>query len=461
MESRHLIIGAGEIGRSMKAVLEEGGLDVQIRDIESDIVGQFNYLHIAIPFRNREEFLDTVRGYEELYSPHTVIVHTTVGVGTIREMGEKAVHVPLRGKHPHLAEGIRVFRMYVGGNDVQRVKDVAELYRELGIDTYLIDPTAYPPETTELLKLMCTSYYGWNILFEKEMHRICEEYKVPFEVVYTDLNKTYNQGYEQLGSKQFVRPVLDHFPGPNGGCGGHCVIENCILMHQAGKGNSDWMMEAIMSMGKATPGDKPYLDYAWLYAEYWGKRRSSSDIGKQFGITGSSIVQIMRRRGIPTRSSEWSKEELDIVLEALRDGLTLVDIHKKLPKRTYQAIRSLVYNVLELRSGYDPSAQDEETRKKISASLQGIPLSDWDGFKEKENALIRKSCAYQDWRNAVFIRDDYTCQDCGSRGGYLHAHHILPFAKHPEVRLAVDNGKTLCRECHAKIHPNLKREKGL
>ena len=64
----------------------------------------------------------------------------------------------------------------------------------------------------------------------------------------------------------------------------------------------------------------------------------------------------------------------------------------------------------------------------------------------------RKSSEYRKWRNAVLDRDDYRCQQCFSDNVHLNAHHILPYAKHPERRTDIENGVTLCLNCHALTH---------
>ena len=56
----------------------------------------------------------------------------------------------------------------------------------------------------------------------------------------------------------------------------------------------------------------------------------------------------------------------------------------------------------------------------------------------------------REWRTSVFLRDDFTCQICKTRGQRLQADHIFPVATHPELRHDLANGRTLCVACHRK-----------
>lgn len=99
----------------------------------------------------------------------------------------------------------------------------------------------------------------------------------------------------------------------------------------------------------------------------------------------------------------------------------------------------------------------EETRQKLSASAKksghskGAKNPNWKGGVTPEYQRLRTSTEYKLWRKAVFERDDYACVWCGdAKGGNLEADHIKPFSLFPELRFAIDNGRTLCRSCHRK-----------
>jgi len=96
--------------------------------------------------------------------------------------------------------------------------------------------------------------------------------------------------------------------------------------------------------------------------------------------------------------------------------------------------------------------QSEEHRRKNSEVRQGEKNHMWRGGLTSEARKIRTSVAYEEWRKDVFNRDDYTCRECGKRGGNLNAHHVLSFYKYKPLSLNICNGITLCAECHVKYH---------
>lgn len=69
-----------------------------------------------------------------------------------------------------------------------------------------------------------------------------------------------------------------------------------------------------------------------------------------------------------------------------------------------------------------------------------------------ENKKGRLSAKYKIWRKNVFERDAYTCMICDKIGGEINPHHIENYAINKEKRYDVNNGITLCKECHFQFH---------
>ncbi len=124
-----------------------------------------------------------------------------------------------------------------------------------------------------------------------------------------------------------------------------------------------------------------------------------------------------------------------------------------------------------------------ETKKKMSDSKKDIPLSEkhkesiskalsgsnhynWMGGITPLHLQIRRHDMYSDWRTKVFQRDNYTCRVCGKRGNNIEAHHINSFSfiknKYNITTIEeailclelwnINNGITLCEECHTHIY---------
>jgi len=106
----------------------------------------------------------------------------------------------------------------------------------------------------------------------------------------------------------------------------------------------------------------------------------------------------------------------------------------------------------------------KKAKIKISSYQQGIKVENWKGFKISRNRWLKNTAKYQIWRNAVFLRDNFTCQNpncefCKNKQGvFLNAHHIYPLNLFPELAFKIDNGITYCGDFHLKsgLHKEMK-----
>jgi len=205
-----LIVGRGEIGKSLYSVLKDS-YNVNIVDISDTSEMLPGIMHICFPYSER--FVEQVKAYQKYYEPTYTIIHSTVPVGVSKKCN--AIHSPCVGIHPHLAKSLKTFTKFLGG---EKASEVAQYFRRAGINIYLFDKS----ETTELMKVLSTSFYGLLIEWTKEVKRQCEKYDVPFEA-WTLWTNNYNRGYNLLGYPEYTRPNLIPIKTK---IGGHCIIPN-------------------------------------------------------------------------------------------------------------------------------------------------------------------------------------------------------------------------------------------
>ena len=112
--------------------------------------------------------------------------------------------------------------------------------------------------------------------------------------------------------------------------------------------------------------------------------------------------------------------------EETRRKISLMNLGRKHSEETKRKISQnnwIAKHPGKLHPNYNPNLTEEE--RKIHHYVSGIGL----------------------WRKKVLKRDNYTCQCCGSKEK-LKTHHINNFSQFKEQRTNVDNGITLCFECH-------------
>jgi len=227
------ILGYGEIGQAIHKLytnnVDSESFHVSVKDLNrNDDLSDLDVLNVSIPYNDSFDFVSVVGGVVKASKAKLTIVHSTVAVGTIRKLKElapqvKIVHSPCRGVHPNLYEGILTFPKFVGSPVKEDTQEAILHLNSLNVKTIECDNS----ETTELAKLLDTSYYGICIAYHGEAQKACEKFGANFDQAMTTYNQTYNEGYAILGKSNVVRPVLST---PVGGIGGHCVVENAELL---------------------------------------------------------------------------------------------------------------------------------------------------------------------------------------------------------------------------------------
>lgn len=140
------------------------------------------------------------------------------------------------------------------------------------------------------------------------------------------------------------------------------------------------------------------------------------------------LTQLEALRQLSKILGYTEKQHYPIDIERVERHIRCMYI-KNMPFRFYAA-NAMILDTLFLR-----------WRECVDVSVLGYVIS-------------RTSKEVRDWRKAVLKRDNKKCVDCG-KDKRLHAHHVLSWAEHPEFRINISNGITLCGDCHSERHPEL------
>lgn len=195
----------------------------------------------------------------------------------------------------------------------------------------------------------------------------------------------------------------------------------------------------------------------WLTNEYINLKKNPAQIAKDFGLTKTTIWRYLKKFEIPTRSYSES-------FKLVRPKGKNSPLYKHGRKS----------KVCPLCGETKSPTGGEKCWDCYRKSAFGVGNSNYKGLADI-TVLVREY-SKNTWRLNVFLRDKFTCQNCGERR-YLQAHHKTPFSKiiegfckdkdtstpslrleicrqlleHPEIN-DISNGITLCKHCHKKEH---------
>jgi len=155
---------------------------------------------------------------------------------------------------------------------------------------------------------------------------------------------------------------------------------------------------------------KPFWDKEWLENEYAIKKRSCSEIAKDFGVGDTAIQFWLKKHGIKGRDVSECRE------------------------------------IKKWGSPGDSNPMYGRTGKENP---------NWNGGNSPERQTLYARSVWKELAKKILKRDGYKCTECGAvhtGKSKLTVHHIKPWAKYPELRFDEGNLTTLCQTCHKQKH---------
>lgn len=176
---------------------------------------------------------------------------------------------------------------------------------------------------------------------------------------------------------------------------------------------------------------------------YLNKKKTTTEIAKTFNCSVPTVVSRLKEIGVKIRNPNERKSGF-LNPSWGRKGVKSYRWGKKHSKLTKEMISKKV-----------PQGPDHHKWKKPNERIEPV------------NLQIRNCSKMKIWKISVFQRDDYSCVFCKkkqNKNTQINADHIIPFAeikRKNKIKTLqdallckqmwdVNNGRTLCVECHRK-----------
>ncbi len=220
-----IVLGMGQVGKTLFRLLEERGfncvgIDIdksRLRNYADDHIEDHPYLHVCLP-GDLTEFVDIVLGWiKKVRDLRAVLIHSTVRPGTTRCIQERTevpvLFTPVRGVHKRFLTDMKRYTKFIASDKQIDPKIRTELQERFRKTDWMSST-----KTAELAKILVdTTYYGWLISYAQITKMICERENVDYDEIW----KFADEIHDNLGNRPKMYPGI---------IGGHCIIPNLDLI---------------------------------------------------------------------------------------------------------------------------------------------------------------------------------------------------------------------------------------
>lgn len=159
-------------------------------------------------------------------------------------------------------------------------------------------------------------------------------------------------------------------------------------------------------------------------------------------------MSLAKKRFFANGGKVWNKmPESESIKKCIKCGKEF-QIHSR------GRIKTAKFCSIECGKGHNIFYEGFTPWNKGKPHMCGNKHPNWKGGVDIEHTRIKQTAEYKEWRDAVYRKWYWTCQDCNKHcdNKAIVAHHLKSFAEYPKLRFRVSNGVVLCRGCHQLRH---------
>jgi transposase-like protein len=204
-----------------------------------------------------------------------------------------------------------------------------------------------------------------------------------------------------------------------------------------------------------------------IIREYLEKKISYYGLEIKYGVNRNTIATWVKLNGFETKYFKnipeqevvklYSKDKKSVEYIAKKFGCSISPVKRVLQKFSIDIRDNSQRHIGQVSwnkgKKWSKSMKDKLSTLAFGRKQTGEDNPNWRGGNRPRFDKRRNWRVVRYWRLECLHRDLNTCLQCGSKNR-VEVNHIIPIRQIKDMKLLADvnNGITLCRKCHVKIH---------